>query len=98
MPPKGRNQRGIFSIVIKIKSMKTTQLKKKVQQLHLLKEQKMYTMYFFITQKATNPCTQKRSLHKKLIKIGKDSTIKSKHDRAKKAIKNLIIRFIVRDQ
>jgi len=54
-------------------------------------------MYPFITQKITNPYTQKRSSHEKSIKIGKDLTIKSKHNKAKKVIKNSIIRFITRD-
>ena len=51
-----------------------------------------------MTQKAINLCTQKRFLHKKSVKIEKDLIIKSKHNKAKKVIKNLIIKFTARDQ
>ena len=50
-----------------------------------------------MTQKAINLCTQKRSLHKKSMKIGKNSTIKLKIGRIKEAIKNSIIKFTAKD-
>ena len=46
-------------------------------------------MYLLVMQKAINPCTQKRFLYKKSVKIGKDSTAKSEISKAKKAIKKL---------
>jgi len=42
-----------------------------------------------MTQKITNLYTQKRSSHKKSMKIKKDSIIKLRHNRAKEAIKKL---------
>ena len=69
-----------------------------MQLLHLLKEQKVYIVYLFTTPLAINPCTQKRSLHKKSVKIGKDLTVKLKIGKVKEATKNLIAKCTAKDQ
>ena len=51
-----------------------------------------------MTQKAINPYTQKRFLYKKLVKIGKDLTVKLKIGKAKEAIRNLIVKFMAKNQ
>ena len=70
----------------------------KVWQLHLLKEQKAYIAYLLTIKKAINPYTQKRSLQKKLVKIGKNSTVKSKIGKAKETTKSSIAKYIAKDQ
>jgi len=51
-----------------------------------------------MTQKAISPCTQKKSSHKKLMKIGKNLIVESENGRAKEAIKNLTVKFTTKDQ
>ena len=54
--------------------------------MHLPEEQKVYKVHLFTTQKATNPCTQKRFSCEKSVKNGKDLTVKSRHGNNKKVI------------
>ena len=69
-----------------------------MQQLHLPEKQKVYTVYLFIMQKAINPCTPKKYLHEKLVKIGKDLTAKSEIGKAKEATRSLIAKCTAKDQ
>ena len=99
MPSERGSQRGIFSIIIKTENVKATQLREtgSVVATPFKKKQKVYTVYLFITPKAINLCTQKKSLHEKSVKIGKNLIVKLKIGRAKEAIKNLTIRFTAKD-
>ena len=42
-------------------------------------------------------CIQKRSSHKKSVKIEKNLIVKLRHSKAKETIKNLIVKYITRD-
>jgi len=54
-------------------------------------------VYLFIIPKAINPCTQRRFLLKKLVKIGKDLIIELKIGKTKEAIKSLTAKCIAKD-
>ena len=88
MPLKGRSQKGIFPIVTGTANVQKTP-PGGIKSIHNVPPYNMINH---------QPLYLKKSLYKKLVKIKKDLTVKLRHSKAKKAIKNLIIRFTAKDQ